>query len=116
MKTPNMLYRCPGPETFEGVACETTVVDEDEVEAKLAEGWHRDWVQAGQVAQEAAAQLQANEEEQKRIAEELAKAGQSATGLKAVHKGRGVWDVQDADGAVVQTGLTGEQAKAAAAG
>jgi hypothetical protein len=46
MKNPRMLYRCPGPQVYEGVACETTIVDESEVEAAQAEGWCFDWMQA----------------------------------------------------------------------
>jgi hypothetical protein len=46
MKNPRMLYRCPGPQVYEGVACETTVVDESEVEAAKADGWCYDWMQA----------------------------------------------------------------------
>lgn len=73
MKSPRMLYRCPGPEKFEGVACETTVVDEADVEAMRAEGWHFDWMQADAAQKEAlAAQIAANEAEQARIAAELA--------------------------------------------
>lgn len=76
MKNANMLYRCPGAECFEGVSCETVIVDEDEVEAMLAEGWSRDWIRAGEVAKDAAAaQLAANEAEQARIAADLKAAG-----------------------------------------
>lgn len=46
MNAPRMLYRCPGPESFEGVACEITVVDESEVDAAKADGWCLDWMQA----------------------------------------------------------------------
>lgn len=113
MKAPTMLYRCPGAESFEGVACETTIVDETEVEAKLAEGWHMNWIEAGKAHQEAADKLQANEDEQAEIAKKLAAAGAT---LKAVHKGRGVWEVQDAEGNTVKAGLTKEEALAAAGG
>jgi hypothetical protein len=68
MNEPTMLYRCPGPETFEGVQCETTIVDATDVEAHLADGWHHNWIEAGH------AQLQANEDEQARVAAELKKA------------------------------------------
>lgn len=72
MKTPNMLYRSPGPENFEGVSCETVIVDEPDVEAKIAEGWNRTWHGAADdAAARTAAQLKANEEEQARIAAEL---------------------------------------------
>lgn len=75
VKYATMIYRCPGPEVFEGVACETAIVEAEDVEAKLAEGWSRNWVLADKVAKDAAAaQLAANEAEQKRIAAELAKA------------------------------------------
>jgi hypothetical protein len=76
MKTPNMLYRSPGPLVFEGVSCETTVVDEDDVEAALAEGWNRTWYGAEQDVKDRAAELAANEAEQARIAAELAAVGQ----------------------------------------
>lgn len=115
MQEPNMLYRCPGPEVFEGVSCETTIVDADEVEAKLADGWHRIWTDADAAHKEALAKLAENEAEQARIAAELAGAP-GGTGLKAVHKGRGVWDVVDAAGVVVQSGLSGDDAKKAAGG
>lgn len=80
MNNPNMLYRCPGPEKFEGVACETTTIEAEDVEAHLADGWHRDWMQADAANKEAvAAQIAANEAEQARIAAELA----ATTGKKA---------------------------------
>jgi hypothetical protein len=116
MKSANMLYRCPGAETFEGVSCETLIVDEHEVDEHLAAGWSRNWIEADEVAKAAAAeQLQANEAEQARIAEELKTAGGEAA-LTAVHKGRGKWDVVDGAGNVVESGLTGEEAKARAGG
>ena len=38
---PRMLYRTPGPEMHDGVACELlTVADESAQEAAEAEGWH----------------------------------------------------------------------------
>lgn len=46
MKNPHMLYRCPGSEVFEGVRCETLVVEAEDVEAAKAEGWCCDWIQA----------------------------------------------------------------------
>lgn len=116
MKTPTMLYRCPGPETFEGVACETTIVDESEVQDKLAEGWHMNWIEAGAAVEGAADKIAANEQEQGEIARKLAEAGETAPKLTAVHKGRGVWAVVDAAGVEVQTGLTKEAAQEAAGG
>jgi hypothetical protein len=71
MNEPTMLYRCPGPQTFEGVCCETTVVDSSDVEGKLAEGWHRDWIAAGAAHQGDADKLAANEAEQAEIAKKL---------------------------------------------
>jgi hypothetical protein len=39
-KYPQMLYRCPGSETFFGVDCETKVVDSDEAyDEAIAEGF-----------------------------------------------------------------------------
>lgn len=110
MNNPTMLYRCPGRESFEGVACETTIVDETEVEAKLADGWHTNWIEAGAAHQEAADKLQANEDEQARIAAQLKEAG--AAGLHMVHKGRGKYDVLDAAGAVVHDNVTKDEAQA----
>lgn len=72
MNAPTMLYRCPGAQSFEGVSCETAVVDESEVQAKLAEGWHRDWMQADQAHK--AQRLQANEKELAEVGEKLAQA------------------------------------------
>lgn len=74
MKNPHMLYRCPGPEKFEGVACETTTVEAEDVEAHLADGWHRDWIAAAQ------AQIAANEAEQARIEQKLTAAPKKAKG------------------------------------
>jgi hypothetical protein len=71
MQEPTMLYRCPGHEVFEGVSCETTVVDAHEVEDKLAEGWHRDWIAAGAAHQGDAEKLAANEAEQAEIEQKL---------------------------------------------
>lgn len=115
MNNPHMLYRCPGPEMFEGVRCETTVVEPEAIAEHLDAGWHRDWMAADAAHKDAAAQLAANEAEQARIAAELAAAGQSVSGLRAVHKGRGVYDVQDAEGNVVASGLTKDEAAAKAA-
>lgn len=112
MNNGTMLYRSPGPEVFEGIPCETTIVEAEDVEGKLAEGWHRCWPEAGAAAQETAAKLAANEAEQARIAAELAKGSQNAGGLKAVHKGAGKYEVQDAEGKVVQSGLTKDDANA----
>jgi hypothetical protein len=66
-----MLYRCPGPHTFEGVACETTVVDAGEVDGKMAEGWHRNWMEASSAYDGLQDKLQANEAEQADIARKL---------------------------------------------
>lgn len=123
MENPTMLYRCPGSETFEGVSCETTIVDEAEVEAHLEEGWRRDWVQADEARKEVAAKLAANEAEQRRIEAELAKSDKGgkkdgdagdAPKLQAVHKGRGKFDVVDAAGTVLVSGLTRADAEARA--
>jgi hypothetical protein len=65
MDSPRMLYRCPGPEKFEGVACETTIVEEAEAEAHKAAGWFTTWIEAGE------AHVKAAEEAVKREAEEL---------------------------------------------
>lgn len=127
MKHPTMLYRSPGPHALEAGPCDYVIVDATEVDAKLAEGWHRKPDEAVRADRErAAAQLQANEQEQAQIAAQLQAAGaggadngdQAPAGapaaLKAVHKGRGVWAVVDAAGAEVATGLTREEAQARA--
>lgn len=105
-----MLYKSPGEHTFEGVSCDYVIVDEAEVESKLAEGWNLTWHGADQDAKDRdAAKLAENEKA-------LAKVEQQLSTLKAVHKGRGVWEVQDADGNTVQVGLTKEEALAKAGG
>jgi hypothetical protein len=72
MQSATMLYRSPGPESFEGVSCETVIVDEHEVEEHLAAGWSRNWIEADAVAKAAAgAKLQANEAELQKVGEQL---------------------------------------------
>lgn len=79
MKNPNMLYRSPGPENFEGVSCETTIVEDTDVDAALADGWSLNWIEAGEAAKARDAEaLKANEAEQARIEAELAKAAKKA--------------------------------------
>ena len=81
MKNATMLYRSPGPLVFEGVSCETQIVEEDAVEAELAAGWNRTWHGAESNAKERdAAALSANEEAQARVAAELAAAEADAKG------------------------------------
>lgn len=75
MKNATMLYRSPGPEVYEGVPCETVVVDEPEVDAHLAEGWSRNWIEAGEAVKEAAAKLAANEQQLAENEAKLAAAG-----------------------------------------
>lgn len=111
MKNATMLYRCPGPHSTDGIAYDYTVVDGDEVEAKLAEGWHRNWHDADAALKGAAERPAENEQELAEVDEALKDAG----ALKAVHKGRGKWSVVDADGKELQSGLTKEQAEAACA-
>lgn len=78
MKNATMLYRCPGPVNLEGVLCEHTVVDEHEVDDKLAEGWNRTWHGAADDAKARdAAQLQANEQELQKVEQQLQEAGAS---------------------------------------
>lgn len=85
MNNPTMLYRSPGSESFEGVSCETSIVEDTDVDAALAEGWSRNWIEAGEAAKaRAEAALKANEEEQARIAAELAAAeAKAGKGKKA---------------------------------
>lgn len=89
MNNATMLYRAPGPECFEGVACETTIVDEGDVEAHLADGWHRNWIEAGEVVKEAQAKLAANEQAQAEIEAKLAAASQTDDAPKKGRKAAG---------------------------
>lgn len=63
MKNATMLYRCPGPHETEGVRYAYVIVDDAEVQEKLAAGWHADWVAADAAHKAAADKLQANEQE-----------------------------------------------------
>lgn len=111
MKNPTMLYKSPGAHSTDGVSYDYTIVDADEVEAKLAEGWSGHYLEAAERAKGAdAAQLNANEQELAQVEQQL----QAAGDLKAVHKGRGVWAVVDGAGHEVEGGLTKEQAHAKA--
>lgn len=79
MQSPTMLYRCPGPETFEGVSCETTIVDEADVAAHFAAGWSRNWIEADEAAKaKVGEKLKANETEQAEVAQQLKAAGGKA--------------------------------------
>jgi hypothetical protein len=40
MKNATMLYKCPGPHEIHGGQFDHTIVDEDDVEQALADGWH----------------------------------------------------------------------------
>lgn len=56
---PKMLYRCPGPMTYEGASFDTTIVNDADEEA-AADGWHAHpdaakEARAAQIAAEAAA-------------------------------------------------------------
>lgn len=107
-----MLYRSPGPHEWEGFAYEFIVVPSADVDAKLAEGWFLTIPEAHAAAQgETAKRLEANETELANVTQQIEQVGQSYTTLKAVHKGRGVWDVQDAGGNTVHSGLTKEEAQ-----
>jgi hypothetical protein len=75
MKNATMLYKSPGPLVFEGVSCETVVVDEVEVDGKIAEGWNRTWHGAEQDAKDrVVSEIAANEAEQAKVAKQLKKA------------------------------------------
>lgn len=103
-----MLYKSPGPHKTEGISYEYIIVEDDAISEALADGWNLTFTGAAEDAQvRDAEKLQANEEE-------LARVDKALSGLKAVHKGRGVWEVQDAEGKTVQAGLTKEAAQAAA--
>lgn len=71
MNAPTMLYRCPGPHKTDGISYDYTIVEAEDVEATLAQGWHRDWVAADTARTEA--QIAANEAEQKAIEQQLTK-------------------------------------------
>lgn len=67
MQEATMLYRAPGPNKLHGHDVEYTVVDAPEVEAKLAEGWFRTAIEAGEsylkaLAEKAEAEVEAIEE------------------------------------------------------
>lgn len=78
MKNATMLYRCPGPEEFEGVRCETTVVEAEDVEAAKAEGWRENWVQAAAARDELQAKIAAAEGQQAALAAQMQQAGGDA--------------------------------------
>lgn len=40
MKNPTMLYKSPGPHDIHGGKFDTLVVDADDVDGALADGWH----------------------------------------------------------------------------
>jgi hypothetical protein len=102
-----MLYRCPGATITWGIAHEFVTVPDADVDAHLADGWHRTLTEADQAHKDAQGNaVKAKESELQDIGKQL--------GLKAVHKGRGVWEVQDKDGAVIESGLTKEDAQAKA--
>ena len=114
-----MLFKCPGPHVWEGMAHDYVVVPDAEIEAKLAEGWHLTVQAADAVHKDSVEQhLAENEAEQADIAAKLESAGEgvedapAAPKLTPLHKGRGVWSLVDADGNEVKTGLTKEQAHA----
>lgn len=106
MNNPTMLYRCPGPHRTDGVDYDYIVVDEPEVQEKLAEGWHRHYLQADEARKDTEDKLAKNEKEQVKVSEQL------KSKLRAVHKGRGVYELHDESGAVVASGLTRDEAQA----
>jgi hypothetical protein len=46
-----MIFKSPGPELIHGVMVEWKIVDETQLEARLAEGWVTTAVEAGQVVE-----------------------------------------------------------------
>lgn len=64
MNNATMMYRCPGAECIWGVSVDTLVVDEADVEAKKAEGWHLTVPEADEAAKAAVGKVAANEAEQ----------------------------------------------------
>jgi hypothetical protein len=109
-KNPTMLYRCPGAVDCDGTSCETLIVEAEDAADKLAAGWSDHPLKAARAHQDGlAAAVEANDAEMAEIEQKLA-----AAGLRAVHKGRGVYSLVDADGREVETGLTKDEAKARA--
>lgn len=85
-----MLYKSPGPHTWEGMAHDFIVVPDAEVEAKLAEGWCRTVPEAVEAAKASAEQqLAANEAEQAQIAKKLDAAGESTDSKPVKGKAKG---------------------------
>lgn len=68
-----MVFKSPGPEKIHGFQVQYKVVDEAEVDALVADGWHLSAVEAGQAAaaeQAVIAQAERDAQEQ-RIAAEI---------------------------------------------
>lgn len=103
-----MLYKSPGKESIWGVSVDYQVFPESDLEQALSEGWNKTVHGAEQDAKDLVeAELKANEAA-------LTKVEQKLSTLKAVHKGAGKWEVQDAEGNVLASGLTKEEAHAQA--
>lgn len=66
---PTMLYKCPGPHDIHGGQYDYTIVEDDQIEAKLAEGWKLTTPEAKQANQDL---LDAQAAERERLAEEAA--------------------------------------------
>ena len=125
MNNATMLYKCPGPHTTDGISYDYVIVDEPEIAAQLAEGWHLTYVEADAARTSAAGELAANKAELAEVERQLEGAGSlvgaqdTAAGaetqpvLRAVHKGAGKWSLLDANDNEVRTGLTKDEAKAA---
>lgn len=58
-----MLYKSPGPHKLHGVMVDYVIVDEADVEAKLAEGWFKTTLEAdaGQSAEEEKQEIEEDE-------------------------------------------------------
>ncbi len=103
-----MLFKCPGAEITWGISHDFVTVTDSEVDGLLADGWHRQLMDADKAHKDATqAALDAKTAEVKDLGNQL--------GLKAVHKGAGKWSLVDKDGNEIETGLTKDEAQAKAA-
>jgi len=66
---PTMLYKCPGPHAIHGGQFDYTIVEDDQIDASLADGWKLTTPEAKQAHDDA---LAAQAAERERLAEEAA--------------------------------------------
>lgn len=76
-----MLYRCPGPHQIHGGQFDYVIVDDEQIEAKLDEGWHLTTPEAKAAhEEEQAAQLVASSGSTSDEAKPAATRGRAARG------------------------------------